>query len=430
MTAKTTKILFQLPVTKKWLEQYALVNYQLGLSYREILYGLKTLFNTKRSIGWAYNVLHKNSEKAAVINSKEDLSGINISANDELFNHNKPVLTSVCTHSLYCPLLQKENYRDAITWAIRLLELVDKGYSPQSVILDGLNSLNAGHKLALEDVNIIYDTFHIIKDSNDLKRFVNNQLKSSRTNLNTIIDKLDRAKDAEKIKSLLAQKKVAQTNYDQALQLHQSIATLCSWLQHDILVVAGSDYATRLELLEFITEELEKLEPQLAHRIKPVRTTLQNKPERILGFLKDLENEFISYADEINCDVYWLWELCNAQRYSKDHAKYYQTIAKARSRFKHHFHEIEQTVVAIMDEVEKASSVVENLNGRIRKFLINHVHVSQELLDLLRFVMNHTEFSRSRCEHREGKSPAQVMNDAQHPHWLELLGYDLFKKAA
>ena len=83
-----------------------------------------------------------------------------------------------------------------------------------------------------------------------------------------------------------------------------------------------------------------------------------------------------------------------------------------------------------MNEIEKASSVVENLNGRIRKFLMNHIHVSQDILDLLRLVINHREFERSRCEHRQGKSPSQVLHKQDHKHWLEMLGYKLFKQAA
>jgi hypothetical protein len=431
MPIQKDKVLFNLPITKQWLEQYILVHNQSGSIFRDMRYSLTTLFDVSRSMGWVHNVLKDASNTASKINNLEDLSNIKVSANDEMFDHQKPILTSVCTNSLYCPLLQKEGNRKAVTWELRLLELLDKGYHPKSIILDGLNSLHAGHKLALYDVNIIYDTFHITQDLVNLRRYANNKLKSSSTNLYSIMEKLERAKDKAKIKSLKAQLLVAQKNYDDALSLYQSIATLCSWMQHDILVVAGYEYAERLELLGFIADEFEKLEDSaLSHRIQPVRKTLQKNAEKLLGFLKDLENELADYADELNCDIYWLWQLCYAQRYSKDHNKYYQFISKIRSRFKHDFHNIEQTVIAIMGEIEKASSVVENLNGRIRKFLINHIHVSQESLNLLRFILNHREFERSRCDHREGKSPAEVLHGKGHDHWLEQLGYKLFKQAA
>lgn len=430
MPTRNDKILFHLPVTKQWLEQYALVHNQFGVSYRDIKYGLKTLLDVKRSVGWVHNVLHDAVNKANDLNDAEDLSKINVSANDELFDHQKPILASVCTNSLYCPILKKTTDRKATTWEAVLSDAIQNGYNPSSVILDGLGSLHAGHQLALKDVNIIYDTFHIIKDLNDLKRFVSNRLKSAKTNLNTIMDKLERAKKDEKITFLESQFTTADTAYYQALELYRNISELCSWIQHDILQVAGYDFNTRLALLNFIADQFQQLEPQMEHRIKPVRRALQNNAEKLLGFVKDLEDELIEYANELNCDVYWLWKICYAQKFSKNNASYYLYIAEVKSRLKHHFYQIEQTVIRIMNEIEKASSVVENLNGRIRKFLNNHIHVGQGMLDLLRFILNHREFERSRCEHRQGKSPAEVLYEKQHDHWLEMLGYKLFKQAA
>jgi len=431
MPNQNQEILFHLPITKQWLEQCALVHFQQGTSYRGITYSFETLFNVKRSIGWCHNIVYNAAGKAQALQKAEDLSKIEVSANDEVFDGSKPILTSVCTSSLYCPLLKKSDDRKAETWEAELKELIlNHSYDPHSFILDGSNSLQAGHKQALESATIIYDTFHITSDFKDMKRFVNNQLKSATTNLNTITEKLQKAKQAQKILKLKRQKSVAQRKYNKALELYQTIATLDSWFQYDILKVAGYDYQTRYDLLQFIAYELENVEKEMSHRIEPVRKTLQNKADKILGFVKNLEAELISYANLLECDVYWLWKLCYAQRYDRNGSHYYQYIAPIVKRLKHKFYEIENTVTAIMNEIEKASSLVENLNGRIRKFLMNHIHASQEILDLLRFVINHREFERSRCEHREGKSPAQVLQQQGHAHWLEMLGYKLFKQAA
>ena len=431
MPNQNQEILFHLPITKQWLEQYALVHFQQGTSYRGVIYSFETLFDLKRSIGWCHNVIYNASDKAQLLHKDEDLSKIAISANDEVFDGTKPILTSVCTNSLYCPLLQKSDDRKAETWETVLKDLINNhDYHPHSFILDGSNALQAGHKQALENATIIYDTFHITSDFKDMKRFVSHQLKSIKTNLNIAIEKLEKAKHEHKILKLKRQKAVAQRKYNQVLQLYQTMATLDSWFQYDILKVAGYDYQTRYELLQFIASELQAVESKMPHRIAPVRKTLQNKADKILGFVKNLEMELIDYAEFLGCDVYWLWKLCYAQRYDKHRSPYYQYILPIRKRLKHKFHEIENTVIAIMDEIEKASSVVENLNGRVRKFLMNHIHVSQEVLDLLRLIINHREFERSRCEHRQGKSPAQVLHQKNHKHWLEMLGYTLFKQAA
>ncbi len=431
MPNQNQEILFYLPITKPWLEQYALVHFQQGTSYRGVIYSFETLFDLKRSIGWCHTVIHNASDTVQWLQKTEDLSNIKISANDEVFDGSKPILTSVCTNSLYCPLLKTSEDRQAETWEAELKRLaLHHRYNPHSCILDGSTSLQAGHKLALENATIIYDTFHITSDFKEMKRFINNQLKSAKTNLNTIIDRLEKAKHEQKIQKLKRQKAVAQRNYNKVLELYQTIATLDSWFQHDILKVAGYDYQTRYDLLQFIATELESVEKQMAHRIQPIRKTLQNKADKILGFVKNLETELVAYADLLGCDVYWLWKVCYAQRYDKNGNSYYQYILPIIKRLKHKFYEIENTVIAIMNEIEKASSVVENLNGRIRKFLMNHIHVSQDVLDLLRLIINHREFERSRCEHRQGKSPAQVLHEHDHPHWLEMLGYKLFKQAA
>jgi hypothetical protein len=208
-----------------------------------------------------------------------------------MFNKNKPILTGVCTNSLYCPILQKSDDRKAETWKDNIDKLVVKGYSPNSVILDGLSSLQLGHAMALPYANIIYDTFHITSDFNDLTRFTRNRFKSTKTNMETIQSKYDKAKKPDKIKALKKQLRKAKKDHKEANDIYQSISTLNSWLQHDILQVVGYDYSSRLELLYFIIEQLQAIGHKLPHRIEPVRKNLQNNAEKILGFVWNLEQE-------------------------------------------------------------------------------------------------------------------------------------------
>ncbi len=202
MPTQTDKILFNFPVTKQWIEQYAIFQHQEGVSLRGILSGLKTLIDVDRSIGWAHYVMNNAAHNAIKLNKNEDLSAIKVSANDELFHGSKPILSAICTNSLYCPLLKKTDNRKAKTWESELKKLIQKGYCPDSVILDGLSSLHAGHKLALDDIHIIYDTFHVLQDVNDLKRFARYRKQSTTTNLNTINTRFDKAKQPSKIKNL------------------------------------------------------------------------------------------------------------------------------------------------------------------------------------------------------------------------------------
>ena len=37
---------------------------------------------------------------------------------------------------------------------------------------------------------------------------------------------------------------------------------------------------------------------------------------------------------------------------------------------------------------------------------------------------------RSECPERVGKSPTELLIGEHHPHWLELLGFDRFRRSA
>ncbi len=54
----------------------------------------------------------------------------------------------------------------------------------------------------------------------------------------------------------------------------------------------------------------------------------------------------------------------------------------------------------------------------------------QGFLDLLRFYLNHHRFVRSEHPERKGKSPAELLSGEEHCHWMEMLGYQRFRRSA
>jgi hypothetical protein len=76
-----------------------------------------------------------------------------------------------------------------------------------------------------------------------------------------------------------------------------------------------------------------------------------------------------------------------------------------------------------------ASSVIENLNSRLRGYFFLRRHLGPDYLDLLQFFfLNHHRFLRSERWERIGKSPAELLTGQMHPHWLEMLGYTRFSR--
>jgi hypothetical protein len=78
-----------------------------------------------------------------------------------------------------------------------------------------------------------------------------------------------------------------------------------------------------------------------------------------------------------------------------------------------------------MAESPRCSSMVENLNSRLRNYFTVRRQLAGQYLGLLQFFLNHRRFLRSRVAKREGKSPKQLMTGESHPHWLTLLGSGL-----
>ncbi|MEL6555760.1 MAG: hypothetical protein AAFQ63_20205 [Cyanobacteria bacterium J06621_11] len=93
------------------------------------------------------------------------------------------------------------------------------------------------------------------------------------------------------------------------------------------------------------------------------------------------------------------------------------------------FHGVMNAVDAALKTTPRASSMVENLNSRLRNYFFLRRSLGDDYLNLLRFFFNHRCFLRSLKPERVGKSPKQLLTGEAHPHWLELLGFKRFQKA-
>ena len=76
-----------------------------------------------------------------------------------------------------------------------------------------------------------------------------------------------------------------------------------------------------------------------------------------------------------------------------------------------------------MAQTHRCSSMVENLNSRLRNYFALRRQPGVQYQDLLRFFLNHRTFLRSRVPKRVGKSPRQLFTGEAHPHWLTMLGF-------
>jgi hypothetical protein len=93
------------------------------------------------------------------------------------------------------------------------------------------------------------------------------------------------------------------------------------------------------------------------------------------------------------------------------------------------FYALEAAVRDTADHVVRASSIIENLNSRLRGYFFLRRQLGNDYLVLLQFFLNHRCFLRSERRERAGKSPAELLTGVKHPHWLEMLGYQRFVRS-
>jgi transposase-like protein len=424
------EILFFLPITSAWLEQLVLALVLIGhSSLRGVQELLRDLFDYPISLGSLHNLVQQAITKATLHNAQQDLRRVREAALDEIFQHRQPILSVVDVASTYCCLLSLEEQRDADTWAIRLLELHDQGFDPATTIGDGGKGLRGGQKRALPDTPCRADVFHALRDLGQVARFLENRAYAA---LSTY-DELQRRLSSPQRRpcddpSLLEQRDAAEHELIQALTLADDVAVLARWLQRDVLSVAGPCLAQRQELFDFVLAELKARQPLCPHRLKPVCSALKKQRAELLAFVEDVDRDIGSLAAWARVPEAVVREMVAVQELPISSALRWQREAVLRQQLGERYRELRSRVEALRAGVVRASSVVENVNSRLRNYFFLRKEVGQGCLELLRFFLNHRRFLRSKHAERVGQSPAELLSGRAHRHWLELLGYRLFRQ--
>jgi hypothetical protein len=435
-------VLFSLPVTKAWLRQLVLALVLIGHSpYRAVVELLRDLFDWKVSLGTVHNVVHGAVEAARAINRRCDLAGVRIGAHDEIFQAGRPVLVGVDTASTYCYLLSLEDHRDAETWGVRLLELVGQGFAPKATIADAGSGLRAGQALALPAVPCRGDIFHILHDLEQVAGYLENRAYSLLEACQKYEQQRSRQRQQRRRRgrrgrpiqaspsSTALRLRHARDEATPAVTLYDDVALLLGWLRHDVLAVAGPCVADRRALYDFVAAELKSRVPQCPHRLGPVCRELENQRDDLLAFARALDDDLEVLEEEFQVPSDLLRRLLGMQARHACDLRRWSEEATLRARLRGRFHQVQDAVAKLARGTVRASSLVENLNSRLRSYFFLRRHLGADYLALLQFFLNHRRLQRSAQSERVGKTPAELLTGRAHPHWLEMLGYTRFVRA-
>ena len=425
------QVLFHLPITKSWLFQLI-----LGLvlichsSLRGVVELLRDVFDVNISSSTVRNRLTVAAEQAGEINVAQDLSLIEVDLRDEIFQCSKPVLVDVDAASSYCYLLKLAEHRDTDTWGCHLLDSIDRGLAPTRTIADAGSGLRAGHQAAFGDeIPCHGDVFHIQHQCQGVANSLTRQAMGATTRRQELEQKMVMAKQKGQGHRRSKQLTLARQHEVSAISLARDVKTLIGWLNHDVLELAGPALAERQELYDFVVAELQRREGLGGKKVRVLRKALQNQRDDIIGFAQVLDDMLTDIAQQLKTPLHLVREMCLLFRKQPTSNAYWQAWNQLHQKLSGQFHQLYEAVNAAMKQTPRASSMVENLNSRLRNYFFLRKQLGPDYLNLLQFFLNHRQFMRSECEERVGKSPTELMTGESHPHWLELLGFERFQQA-
>ena len=421
-------VLFYLPVTRAWLGQLVVALVLLcHSSLRGVVELLRDLFAVHLSLGSVHNILSDAAAQARAFNARQDLWYVTIGAHDEIFQGPWTVLVGVDVASTYCYLLSAESHLDAETWAIHLWDLQTQSFAPDATIADGGRCLRAGQALAMPQTPCRGDVFHPLRDLTEVVRYLDNAAYKACQACEHWQQEQKRAqkRHGRSDLSVAAHLRAARVKQEQAIALADTVTVLARWLRQDVLALAGPDHAERSLLYDFILAELRDRQA-LCPRLKRVCAVLHSQRDDLLAFAAELDGTLEALAAEFQVHPTTVRELFNVQQMHERSNRRWWAEARLQQKLGSRFYPLREAVQERAKQVVRASSVVENLNSRLRSYFFLRRHLGPDYLELLRFFLNHRRFLRSEHAERAGKSPAELMTGAHHAHWLELLGYHLF----
>ncbi|MEL7086783.1 MAG: transposase, partial [Cyanobacteria bacterium J06597_1] len=382
------------------------------------------------SIGTIHNRLQSASSIASGINESQDLSGIDVGLQDEIFQGSQPVLAGVDAASTYCYLLQGVEKRDEDTWGWYLLESMKQGFAPEYTIADGGQGLRAGQKAVMPETRCHGDVFHMQRQFARVANSLSRQVKGATSRRRQLEQQIAKARLTHQVtRQMRSRLGHARQKEQKLISLARDLKTLLQWLCHDVFELAGPSLEIRQELFDFIATELQKLECKQHPAIRKLRKALRKQRDDLLAFAGVLDRKLTAIARSFNLPLQTVREVCLLFRKRPTSNPYWERWNQLQAQLSGQFHAVMEAVAEALKQTPRASSLVENLNSRLRNYFFLRRSLNDSYLSLLQFFLNHRRFMRSHVPERIGKSPRELLTGDAHTHWLEMLGFQRFQRA-
>ena len=149
---------------------------------------------------------------------------------------------------------------------------------------------------------------------------------------------------------------------------------------------------------------------------------LEKQRDHLLAFAVQLDRDLAALAQEWQISVTIAREVLQVQSLPTWDPQRWRREAVLRETLRGRYHGVCADVQELSDRVVRASSLVENLNSRLRSYFFPRRQLGEDYLTLLQFFLNHRRYLRSEDPSRVGKSPAELLTGQPHAHGWSFWG--------
>ncbi len=382
---------------------------------RGIQLALELLFGRHCANGLLSETLQAYGEAARQYNAQLTVPLPVLGEVDEIFQGQQPCLTVVDGRSFLVLNLAAAQGRDATTWGLTLLDLVERGIVFHDIASDGARGIQAGVRDAELAVPLRCDLFHLIRNGHPITRQL--EAKAYRA-----IETAERARSieqqAQEPTPRRGRPKSSKVSYAEAQRLEsQAIDRYAIWcwllgeMRQTLEPFDAQGHLTASsearQTLQIVAELLQSLDVTKARSF--ARWQILGHLEELIAPLVWLEQTLAPYRVDLDARtealIVWAWQ---NQRVLQIDAEDLTGVPP----------DVVRAFWAALELFHRASSLAESVHSWLRPYLSVHRGIPDWLLPLLQLFWNHRTFQRGQ---RQGQSPLQLAGVEHAPSWAQVL---------
>jgi hypothetical protein len=350
---------------------------------------------------------------------------------DEIFAIRAPILVTIEAQSTAILKIELASDRSAQTWETHFKDLGAHRFHSLGMASDRGVGLKAGYQAACQDGFWVCDQFHEFQDlfnrCHQLERkaysAIGKEIKAAET--------FAKAKSEGNLHKRLEQYDQTRQDGEHAIERYDQLDVLLSMLSETLHLCSDSGRLrtveeVRADLLVILSLMGDIKDEKLPKLLKSIRSHMEDilvpfrQVERIHTDLLELMPEQIVDA------LVLAWHHDHLVHQSHGKKKHYHRRESAywlnfsEGLLDDRFDELKVLIFEKLDQVVKASSLVEMVNSLIRPYLNScRGQITQETLNLIMFYHNHRRYKGGK---RQGKAPIELLTgEALEADWVELL---------